>query len=214
MILLKVPRRNSTYGNPSRLGDIGKDITGRSNIPPHLEWFAILESTWTANYPWNIISAPSSVPVSSIFAALNPSVESFRPNRRQKTNSRQALLNLIIMYQSHACSSGPDDSFRPRRIGAHDFALANFWKARYKFMCLLTDFRSPNWADTGSKRYKNVGVIIEKYTTRASTKEGWKQLLPSWIRGDTPPPPASWINPGLNIMGKEIISKYEKWGKL
>ena len=34
--------------------------------------FTILESTWTANYPWNIISAPSSVPISSIFAAANP----------------------------------------------------------------------------------------------------------------------------------------------
>ena len=46
-------------------------------------WFAILESTWTANYPWNTISAPSSMPVSSIFAAFNPSVESSVPMSRR-----------------------------------------------------------------------------------------------------------------------------------
>ena len=39
--------------------------------------------TWTANYLWNIISAPSSVPVSSIFAALNLSVESSVPMSRR-----------------------------------------------------------------------------------------------------------------------------------
>ena len=45
-------------------------------------WFGILESTWTANHPWNTISAPSFVPASSIFAALNPSVESSVPMSR------------------------------------------------------------------------------------------------------------------------------------
>ena len=40
-------------------------------------------STWTANYPWSITSAPSSVPVSSTLAALNPSVESSVPMSRR-----------------------------------------------------------------------------------------------------------------------------------
>ena len=29
-----------------------------------------------------------------------------------------------------------------------------------------------------------------------------------------PPPPAPWIHPGLKCMGKEIVLKYKKWGKL
>ena len=46
-------------------------------------WFTILEFTWTANYPWSSISAPSFVSAFSIFAALNPYGESSVPMSRR-----------------------------------------------------------------------------------------------------------------------------------